>query len=361
MNQSAAGCLGTGSLRSNEGTTFHGMIGSSTAMQDVYRRIDRFAKSAVSILILGETGTGKDMAAQAIRMIYACQRPFVVLNCATVSKTLVESELFGHEQGSFTGASRRHQGILTQADGGILFLDEVAELPLSIQAKLLRAVETGEFRPVGGERILHSRFRLIAATNRNLDRLAGNRFRLDLLHRLGAARITLPPLRERREDIIPLAREFLLHFRAVNREVGPASFSNAAERLLVGGDWPGNVRELKNVVEAASVGAEGAVDPAHLAEFLAPPRWINQPATALPTLAEAVRLAEKTAIQSALRLARGDRERAADLLGISAATLYRRLAQLTSPAVASRKQQGLGRTDVRREKRVPSLSSGRMI
>lgn len=313
----------------NGAADFHGMIGTSPAMQRVYERIERFARLPVPLLILGETGTGKDMAARAIQRIAFSERPLVAVNCAAIPKTLIESELFGHEQGAFTGATRRRVGILAQADGGILFLDEVAEIPLSTQAKLLRAIETGEFRLVGGEKVQRSRFRLITATNRDLnDLVARKRFRLDLLHRLGAARIVIPPLRDRLEDITPLTEEFLRRFRAASDSVGPARLSACALGLCYASGWPGNVRELKNVVEAAASMASGAtVEAEHLREFVSQAECTlrSVPEEPVPTLAEAIRRAEQDTIREAMRRAGGDRERAAAMLGISVTTLYRRL------------------------------------
>lgn len=306
---------------------FYAMVGKSAAMRRVYERIERFARSPVPILILGETGVGKDVAAQAIRQIMGPERPFLAVNCAAIPNSLIESELFGHEQGAFTGASRRHAGILAQANGGILFLDEVAELPLHTQTKLLRVIESGEYRTVGGERTLRSQFRIIAATNCDLDTLvAEKRFRLDLFHRLGAARVVIPPVRDRREDIPALAEHFLLSYRTTNGGMGPIRLSSRALELLNNGTWVGNLREFRNVIEAAASAARGdTIEEIHIAEFIRLSEFEISPDQPLPKLGEAARRAEQQLIREALRRTGGDRDRAAVLLGVSATTLYRRM------------------------------------
>lgn len=312
---------------------FHGMVGRSDAMTRLYERIERFARSPIPILILGETGTGKEMVAEAIRRIAGPERPYIALNCAAVPRALLESELFGHEAGAFTGAQRRHAGVLSQVDGGILFLDEIGELPPSMQAKLLRAIDTGEFRAVGGERTLRSSFRVLAATNRNLrERIAQKRFRLDLYHRLGTARLVVPPLRERREDIAELAEAFLRASRNTSAGPVPTRISPCAIALLQKCEWDGNVRELRNVISAASALADSDVlDVCHLAEFVTAADAIAGRKDGMPSLADSVRQTEYRAITEALRRAQGDREGAARLLGISAATLYRRIARMGRP------------------------------
>jgi len=304
---------------------FYGMIGKSVAMREVYERIERFAVLSIPVLVLGETGTGKEMVSQAIRHIYGADRPYVPVNCAAIPKSLFESELFGHEPGAFTGASRRHPGILAQVEGGTLFLDEIGELPLSTQAKLLRVLESGEYRPLGGEETRRANFRLIAATNQDLtSQVERNLFRLDLLHRLGAARIVVPPLRERVEDVQALADDFLRRIHEV-RGQGPTTLTREAAALLCSVEWRGNVRELKNVVEAVAAVVKGRrVQVHHLREFLPEGRG-GGPGAAFPTLAEILRTTEREAIQEALRRSEGSRERAAALLGVSVATLYRRL------------------------------------
>jgi len=321
--------------------TLHGMLGRTPAMRSVSYRIERFARLPIPVLILGESGTGKELAARAISRIVGSEKPFVVVSCAAIPPTLIESELFGHERGAFTGAVRRHTGLLAQADGGILFLDEVAELPLHAQAKLLRAIETQEYRLVGGEVTQRSRFRVIAATHRDIDAMVRKgEFRDDLVHRLGAARIVIPPLRERLDDLPLLAERFLCSFREAKGDEGPVRLTRPALELLRRAEWPGNVRQLRNVIEAAAAMAAGnAVEPQHLAEFLVKSDRQTLQDGSVPTLADAVRRAEHETIRRALERAEGDRALAARWLGISLATLYRKVAQLdgaVSEAVHSR-------------------------
>jgi DNA-binding NtrC family response regulator len=304
------------------------MVGDSPIMNEVYRRIERIAPAPVPVLILGQAGTGKEVAARAIHEIWGRSRPFVALNCAALPETLVESELFGYERGAFTGAVRRHVGVFARADGGILFLDEIAELPLSTQAKLLRVLETGEYYPVGGERAQRSRFRLLAATNQDLEeRVRRDQFRMDLRHRLGVAQVVLPLLSDRLEDLPALANTFLARYREKCGGAGPARISQGALDLCAASEWPGNVRQFRNVVEiSAAIAATGSVLAEHVAEFVqseCQTRLLH--ADPIPTLSEAVQRAEREAIGRAIQRAAGDRVRAAELLGISPATLYRRL------------------------------------
>jgi DNA-binding NtrC family response regulator len=306
----------------------HGIVGVSAPMQEVYDHILRFARSAVPLMVLGETGTGKEMVARAIRRIAGSGLPFVSVNCAAIPDALVESELFGHEKGAFTGATHRRDGLLAQADGGILFLDEVGELPPAAQAKLLRALETGEYRPVGAPREARARFRLVTATNRDLDEMVtSQRFRADLLHRLGTARITLPPLRERPGDVPLLAGHFLDGVGAHGPV--PAGISEAALAVCSASSWPGNVRQLRHALEAAAAHAgEGMLRPEHLVGLV--PVATPQERPVLP-LKQVLRERERQAIDEALASTRSNREAAAALLGISLATLYRRMAVLQIP------------------------------
>lgn len=322
--------IGPSPVPSTTGET--AFVGASTPMQEVYHRIRRFGPSPVPILVLGETGTGKDLCAQALWEADGRRGPFVPVNCAAIPETLIDSELFGHKQGAFTSAVRSRGGLVAQADGGILFLDELPELSLATQAKLLRTIETGEYRPVGSDRTLHSQFRVIAATRPEIDRLVKqHRFRPDLLHRLGAVRIRMPPLRERLEDIPALVEAFLAGYRERNRGRGPTVATGEALELLRASAWPGNVRQLRNVVEAAaaSAGPRTWIDPTDVADFL--PLW-----TVVPTeddepflgLSARIRWAEERAILEALGRAGGRRREAARLLEISPATLYRKLGVL---------------------------------
>ncbi|TWI05762.1 two-component system nitrogen regulation response regulator GlnG [Luteimonas cucumeris] len=224
------------------------LIGDTPAMRALFRSIGRLAQAPVSVLITGETGTGKELVARALhRESPRARKPFVALNTAAIPAELLESELFGHEAGAFTGAHKRHVGRFEQADGGTLFLDEIGDMPLSLQTRLLRVLAEGEFFRVGGRELIRVDVRLIAATHQPLEALvADGRFRADLLHRLDVVRLQLPPLRERREDVPKLAERFLL---SAARKLGaPAKrFARPALERLQAHDWPGNVRELENL------------------------------------------------------------------------------------------------------------------
>jgi transcriptional regulator with PAS, ATPase and Fis domain len=304
------------------------MIGSSNLMQHVREQIARFARSPVPILILGETGTGKELCAAAIAQLSGRQ-PFVPVNCATFPDGLAESELFGHERGAFTGAVRAHAGVVALADGGVLFLDELGELPLAMQAKLLRTLESGEYRRVGSNQTLRSKFRILAATSGDLEKIiASGRLRPDLLHRLGAVRVGLPALRQRLEDIPLLAEDFLLRYRE-RSELGPLRIAPEACAALMQYQWPGNVRQLRNVIEgaAAVAGDDDVIRLPHVLQFVAPTTAAPNHNGDIPSLAQARKNAEQRAILDALGQAGGNRERAAKLLQISQATLYRKLGE----------------------------------
>jgi two-component system nitrogen regulation response regulator GlnG len=234
------------------------IVGQSPAMQDMYKAIGRVAPSEVTVLILGESGTGKELVARAL--FHHSRRtglPFLAINCAAIPETLLESELFGHERGAFTGADRRRIGKFEQATGGTLFLDEVGDMSAAIQAKLLRIIQEQRFERLGGNETLQADVRIIAATNKTLEKeVAAGRFRQDLLYRLNVFTIRVPPVRERREDIPLLIDHFLPRF---TRELGhdPVSITPEAERWLHGYDWPGNVRQLQSVLKSAIVQSSG--------------------------------------------------------------------------------------------------------
>jgi psp operon transcriptional activator len=234
-------------------------LGESEAFLDVQERISRAARTDRSVILIGERGTGKELAAARLHLLSGRWRqPYVELNCASLSPTLIESELFGHEAGAFTGATRLRRGRFELADGGSLFLDEVADIPLTAQEKILRAVEYGRFERVGGSATIQTNVRLIAATHADLRRLAREgKFREDLLDRLSFEVITLPPLRARREDILLLAHHFARRMAAELGRLEPPHFSPAAVAALHEYDWPGNVRELRNVVERMVYRADG--------------------------------------------------------------------------------------------------------
>ena len=234
------------------------LIGHAPAMREVFRSIGRVAGTDLNVLITGATGTGKELVARALhRHSTRAQRPFVALNTAAVPAELLESELFGHEAGAFTGALKRHPGRFEQAEGGTLFLDEIGDMPLSLQTRLLRVLAEGEFYRVGGRELIRANVRVVAATHQDLDaKVAQGAFRADLLHRLDVVRLHLPPLRERREDIPLLAAKFLLR-AAQDMRVPPKRFTQSALAALGEMRWPGNVRQLENLCRRLAVMASG--------------------------------------------------------------------------------------------------------
>jgi len=234
------------------------LIGHAPAMREVFRNIGRVAGTDLNVLITGATGTGKELVARALhRHSTRAQRPFVALNTAAVPAELLESELFGHEAGAFTGALKRHPGRFEQAEGGTLFLDEIGDMPLSLQTRLLRVLAEGEFYRVGGRELIRANVRVVAATHQDLDaKVAQGAFRADLLHRLDVVRLHLPPLRERREDIALLAAKFLLR-AAQDMRVPPKRFTQSALAALGEMPWPGNVRQLENLCRRLAVMASG--------------------------------------------------------------------------------------------------------
>ncbi len=301
-----------------------GLIGDSPAMQGVFALIERVAPTHSNVLVVGESGTGKELVARAIHTHSGsgAAKDFIPVNVAALPPDLLEAQLFGHEKGAFTGADRPREGILRSAHGGTVFLDEIGELPLSAQAKLLRAIEAREVIPVGSDRPINVDFRLVAATNQDLARaVADGRFRQDLYFRLDVLRIELPSLRQRREDIPALVAHFVdRHARSMGRKA--PTVSNAAMRGLLGYRWPGNVRELSNVVERALILASGdSVEPSDLPVDLCDES--SEPVELKP----AVERFEARHIAWVLRAADGNRERAARMLGVDPATLYRRLAK----------------------------------
>jgi two-component system, NtrC family, response regulator HydG len=305
---------------------FDNIVGRSQSVTEVLSRIAKVAPTDATVLITGESGTGKELVAKAIHAnSKRGERPYLPVNCAAISETLLESELFGHARGSFTGAVSARKGLFEEADGGTFFFDEIAETPLTFQAKLLRAIQENEIRRVGENKPIHVDVRIIAATNQDLlTSVQEKRFRQDLYYRLNVARFVLPPLRERREDI-PLLFDFFLA-KANKKMSMRAKVAEGVVEALAQYDFPGNIRELENMVEQAvalSAGALITVDdllpaPAH------PPR-----ATAGGrTLADVVDAAERQAIEAALRDHDGSREKAAEALAISPTTLWRKMTRL---------------------------------
>jgi two-component system, NtrC family, nitrogen regulation response regulator GlnG len=318
----------------------HALLGESPAMREVFRLIGRVAASDLNVLVTGETGTGKELVARALHEESArAGKPYVALNTAAIPAELLESELFGHEAGAFTGATRRHAGRFEQADGGTLFLDEIGDMPLALQTRLLRVLSGGEFYRVGGRELMHGNVRIIAATHQDLDaRVASGQFRADLKHRLDVVRIALPPLRERRGDVPLLARHFLAA-AAHELNLPPKRFSRGAMKLIEQRDYPGNVRELENLCRRLAVIAPGAeIQAADLGAL--PSRasrsdgWTEalrlwaQDALAQGEAdihARAREALDKTLLQAALMANDGHRQQAALALGVGRNTLTRKL------------------------------------
>jgi DNA-binding NtrC family response regulator len=253
-------------VRSRQRASRKSMVGDSMALNSVMALIDAVAAEKVTVLIQGESGAGKELVAREIHeRSPRAERNYVAVDCCTIQESLFESELFGHEKGAFTGAVGLKKGLIEGAEGGTLFLDEIGEISAPIQAKLLRVLETGEFRRVGGAKSLIADVRIVAATNRDLRDLAqAGTFRADLYYRLSAFTITVPPLRERREDILPLAKHFLSHHDFSRRIIKHLAIDTL--RALRAYDWPGNVRELRNVIERAIIvsGEDPVIRPRHL-------------------------------------------------------------------------------------------------
>ncbi len=311
--------------------SFGNLIGKSKSMQEVYDLIQKVACSRVNVLITGESGTGKEVVAKAIHYNSDRKdRPFLPINCGAIPENLLESELFGHEKGSFTGAFQQKTGLFEVANGGTVFLDEIGELPPMMQVKLLRVLQEREFRRVGGTRDIQVDVRLIAATNKDLEQaVAEGEFREDLFYRLNVIRLSLPPLRDRREDI-PLLVEHLYRKMSANETV---TVSEAAMRRLLDYNWPGNIRELENVLERCVVLGHGNV----LEENFLPPQLQPRPAegsaglTDLPEsgldLDEYLGGIEKEILLKALERTGGVRKKAAELLGITFRSIRYRLAK----------------------------------
>ena len=303
---------------------FEGMLGTSPRMQTVFDTIRKVAPSDANVLLLGESGTGKEMAALAIhRRSPRRAGPFVAINCGAIPETLLESELFGHEKGAFTGAHTQRKGRIENAEGGTLFLDEIGEMPLPLQVKLLRFLQEQTIERVGGRAPIHVEARVIAATNTDLTQaMAAGKFREDLYYRLAVVTLALPPLRERGEDVILLAQTFLQRFAAEAGKRGLA-FSVAAVRALTDHTWPGNVRELENRVRRAVIMAEGKRLQVHDLE-------LDTVATGstIPTLREAREHTERELVVRALERHHGKIAPAAAELGISRPTMYELMEKL---------------------------------
>ena len=326
---------------------FFGFIGESVAMQAVYRTITSVASSKAAVFITGESGTGKELCAEAIHKSSPRRDgPFIAINCGAIPKDLMESEIFGHVKGAFTGATADREGAASLASGGTLFLDELCEMDLSLQTKLLRFLQTGSFTKVGGSRVETVDVRIVSATNRDAWReVQEGRFREDLYYRLHVIPIHLPPLRDRDDDVVLIARRFL---RAFSAEEGKRfeRFSEEAEDAIRAFPWPGNVRQLQNVVrnivvlhDGEDVGAEMMPPPLGLGSSQTRPRSAPTPApsdsagptgrsaTARPAIAGDIKplwMVEKEAIEQAIAVCDGNIPKAAALLDISASTIYRK-------------------------------------
>jgi DNA-binding NtrC family response regulator len=310
------------------------LIGNSPAWIEVFKNIGRVAATDVGVLLLGESGTGKEVVARAIHENSARSRhSFIILNCAALPPELLESELFGHERGAFTGAIAQKRGKFEAADGGTIFLDEIGELPLSLQPKLLRVLQEHTFERVGGTASIHTDVRVIAATNRPLeDDVADKSFRADLFYRLNAFTVSLPPLRERQSDILPLAEYFLARYAKRNQSA-PTGLTADAMAALQSYSFPGNVRELEHLIERAAVKAGGrAITGEQIQGELikatnpTPGSFDSQSATALP-FHEAVASWERHLIEQALKTSYGNKSDAARRLRIHRRLLYEKLTQ----------------------------------
>jgi two-component system, NtrC family, nitrogen regulation response regulator NtrX len=313
----------------------------SQAMQRVMGQVDRVASSESRVCILGETGTGKELVARAVHdRSPRKDRPFVTLNCAAVPAELIESELFGHEKGAFTGAAGRHLGKFEQAHGGTLFLDEIGDMPPAMQAKLLRLLQEGELERIGGERPVVVNTRVIVATHRDLDQLVKKGgFREDLFHRVYVFPITLPPLRERPDDVTLLAEHFA-RVVADQNSWKPRGFTPEALEELARHSWPGNVRELRNVVERLLLLTDGEVDVATVHEVLSGRSSARRAYSATGTLAERVAALERDIVLEALAAHDHRVAETARALGLERSHLYKKCQQLGIDLKAERGTNG---------------------
>jgi DNA-binding NtrC family response regulator len=305
---------------------FENIVGNSEAMQRVYRLIEKVASISSNVLIVGETGTGKELVARAIHYnSERAERPFIAVNCGALTESLLESELFGHIKGAFTGAITNREGFFRKADKGTLFLDELSEVSPGLQVKLLRAIQEREVIPVGGREPLKFDVRFIAATNRKLEEeVRKGTFREDLFYRINVIAIQLPPLRQRQEDIPLLVQHFLLKYA---ERLGKASMkmSREAMHVLVNYGWPGNVRELENIMERTVALCESdTIAPADLPEKLTQVKIAIRDLDDYQMTLEAL---EEQHIKRVLQRVEGDKVKAAQILGINLSTLYRKLAR----------------------------------
>ncbi len=302
---------------------FGQMLGVAPSMQKLYNHIGRVAPTEATVLLLGESGTGKEIVAQTIHELSLRQKqPFLPVNCGAISPQLIESEIFGHEKGSFTGADRQHKGYFERASGGTLFLDEITEMPIELQVKLLRVLETGNFMRIGSNQEIETDVRVIAASNRDPEAaVAEGKLRLDLYHRLNVFPLRIPPLRERGADVELLAQHFLDEMNAAHGTSKVLSPDGLA--CLGNYHWPGNVRELRNYMQRAFILSDHTIDAAALAPVLTTQSPVGL-TLAIP-VGTSLADVDRKLIYATLELCGGVKKRAADILGISLKTLYNRL------------------------------------
>ena len=314
---------------------FAGIVGASPAMQQVYALMQRATESDITVLLMGESGTGKELVAKSLHLNSARKAgPFLAINCAAIPETLIESELFGHEQGAFTGATRQRIGAFERAKGGTIFLDETGDMQPALQVKLLRVLQEREIQRVGGATTIPVDVRVIVATNKNLEAaVKAGAFREDLFYRIAAFPIVIPPLRERRGDILLLANHFLeKHAKRISKPI--SGLSIASLQLLLQHEWPGNVRELENAIErAVLLEKTDVLQSANLPPQLLPLGGLQSDPSA-PTTVRSLAYVERQALLHALEAAANNVTQAAHSLGINRATLYRKLKKhnlLTKP------------------------------
>ncbi len=312
-------------------------LGRSPAAFQMARAIVRAAPTRASVLVIGESGTGKEVVARTLHARSPrSEGPFVAINCGAISPSLAESELFGHEKGSFTGAISRSTGCFERAHTGTLFLDEVTEMPMSIQVQLLRVLETGTFHRVGGTEPVEVDVRVIAATNRDpQEAVKGGTLRSDLLYRLAVFPIKVPPLRERKSDIAYLAQKFLDELN--QQERGNKTFSPGSIALLQQYNWPGNIRELRNTITRAYILADDMIEIGPMRPFFRDTAPMRQADSLRIPVGTSLAAAERSIILATLDHYGGDRKRSALALGISPKTLYNRLEQLRAGSPPARK------------------------
>ena len=308
------------------------LYGACDSMRVLFDALERIAMSNATVIVLGESGSGKELVANAIHLLSdRRQHPFVAVNCGALPETLIESELFGHERGSFTGAARTHRGCFERANGGTLFLDEITEMPVDMQVRLLRVLETGRFSRIGADQEIGTDVRVIAASNRDLrSAVAAGKLREDLMYRLCVIPVTVPPLRDRGSDALLLAEMFL---EQLNEENGTAKvFTDESRSRLAAHAWPGNVRELKNVVQRAYVLSDDEVEVDLDSDFAIAVERASASRLEAPSgnevtirVGTSLETAEQALIMATLRAVDGSKSKAAQVLGISLKTLYNRL------------------------------------